>query len=146
MAVADGSFLMETNNSAVLGDSEKTDASNGVENGQQEEKKHKLATSDASLLDILTTFDKFELRSILSQSPEYKRVVLEGAYHDQPAVIILDKKPFAESSLNELLSRGSELSLILRNDIYGSYDCSPIKKEAGRLNIFVANAYSWAKA
>jgi hypothetical protein len=70
------------------------------------------------------TFEGFKVDSILSNSAEFKRIVVEGTVNEQKAVIILDKKPFTENILGDLFSEKSLLTRTFQNDIYGSYDCT----------------------
>lgn len=94
-------------------------SSEGVENNIT-------AVTDEKKSIVQTTFqtlDGFKVDSILSNSADFKRIVVEGTVGDQKAVIILDKKPFTEDILSDLFSKKSELVHTFQNDIYGSYDC-----------------------
>jgi hypothetical protein len=80
---------------------------------------------------LFDSFEGFEVKQVLSNSADYKRIVIEGKVKGQSAVVILDKKPFSEDSLQELFSKGSQLKHTFQNDIYGSYDCIPSQQASG---------------
>lgn len=71
------------------------------------------------------TFQGFKVDSVLSNSAEFKKVVIEASLNGtkDKAVVILDKKPFTEDLLKDLFSERSLLTHTFQNDIYGSYDC-----------------------
>jgi hypothetical protein len=82
--------------------------------------------------ELFKTFKGFKVDSVLSNSADYKRIVVEGTVNGQEkAVIILDKKPFTEDILSDLFSEKSELIHTFQNDIYGSYDCLAEPKLSG---------------
>ena len=81
---------------------------------------------------VFEDFSSFKLKSILTNSADYKRAIVEAVHKDgSTGVIILDKKPFTEEVLAEFLSDKSKLRQLFQNDIYGSYDCFPIASASG---------------
>jgi len=77
-------------------------------------------------------FGGIEYRSVLSNSIDQKRVVVEGSYNGDSVIVILDKKPFTDDSLKENLCSGkNKLSCLFQNDIYGSYNCLPVEEFSG---------------
>lgn len=93
----------------------------------------KIELGNGEVQDTFQSFEGFEVKSILSNSADYKRVVVEGTVKGQSAVVILDKKPFTEDILSSLFSSNSILKSTFQNDIYGSYDCIPVEKASGNL-------------
>lgn len=84
----------------------------------------------------LNHFEAFELKGILNNSIEQKRVAVEGTYQGQRALVILDKKPFSVEILEKnFFTQQSKLNIVFQNDIYGSYNCSPIEQAAGNFDM-----------
>lgn len=143
MDATDSVSSKEDNNTLVVTDKVLNLSSNGgsgnVKNTSQnleegtvtDPKKSKLESEEEEEI-AFHTFEGFQFKRILSSGPEYKRAVLEGIYAEKPTIIILEKKPFAENSLQELLSENSKLTRLVQNDIYGNYDCLPIEKESSK--------------
>ncbi|KAM4555227.1 m7GpppX diphosphatase [Odontesthes bonariensis] len=84
----------------------KTDHEKGQEDGKESQCENILAG--------------FKTSSVLSDSAREKIMFIHGEIADQDAVVILEKTPFREETLTELL-RGSSLKLEMKNDIYSSY-------------------------
>ncbi|XP_072252310.1 m7GpppX diphosphatase [Leuresthes tenuis] len=84
----------------------KTDHEKGQEDGKESQCENILAG--------------FKTSSVLSDSAREKIMFIHGEIADQDAVVVLEKTPFREETLTELL-RGSTLKLEMKNDIYSSY-------------------------
>jgi len=103
----------------------------------QAEDKEQVAEGDTTEKVVVEGFEDLEgieVVRVLSNSAEHKRIVIEGKSKksEKTAIVILDKKAFAEDSLPALFSKDSTLSRTFQNDIYGSYDCVPAKKASGK--------------
>ncbi|XP_002127473.2 m7GpppX diphosphatase [Ciona intestinalis] len=73
-----------------------------------------------------------ELVSVLNDKTSQKAIFLHGRIAsaksdqtDDDAVIILEKKPFDQSQLQEILSSQTKLTVDLENDIYSTYTAYP---------------------
>ena len=90
---------------------------------------------------VFVDFAGFELKRILSNSADNKRVIVEAkvTHSDsvESAIVVLDKKPFTEEVLGDFYSLKSTLAHTFQNDIYGSYYCHPTVAALGSLNIFI---------
>jgi len=95
----------------------------------------KRSSEEVSESGSFSSLQGFTVSKVLSNSADYKRVVVEGRYNQTPAVVILDKKPFSEEQLGTLFSDKSQLSLVFQNDIYGSYDCHTSPQITGKHNL-----------
>ncbi|XP_045887634.1 m7GpppX diphosphatase [Micropterus dolomieu] len=62
----------------------------------------------------------FKTSKVLSDYAREKLMFIHGKLADQEAVVILEKTPIREDTLDELFS-GSRLKLEMRNDIYSKY-------------------------
>nr|AAP47149.1 histidine triad protein member 5 [Danio rerio] len=62
----------------------------------------------------------FQLTRILRDNPREKSIFIHGKVKDQDAVVILEKSPFRQDSLPELL-KTSQLKLEMQNDVYSTY-------------------------
>lgn len=85
------------------------------------------------VVEPFKTFEGFKVDGVLSNSADFKRIVVEGSINEEKAVIILDKKPFTDDILQDLFSKKSQLSRTFQNDIYGSYDCVLDPKLSGNV-------------
>ncbi len=77
--------------------------------------------------DEIKDFKNFKISRVLSENSDRKTMCVEGRFNDDQAnsaVIVLEKMPFEESKLSNLL-QSSSLRTEFRNDIYGKYECMP---------------------
>ncbi|KAM9741687.1 m7GpppX diphosphatase [Menidia menidia] len=81
---------------------------------------HEKGPEDGKESPSETILDGFKTSSVLSDSAREKIMFIHGKIADQDAVVILEKTPFREETLTELLS-DSTLKLEMKNDIYNSY-------------------------
>ncbi|XP_039620010.1 m7GpppX diphosphatase [Polypterus senegalus] len=75
------------------------------------------------------TLDGFCTQTVLRESAREKTIFIHGkmggsTHEGQEAVLILEKTPFREETLGELL-KTSDLKLQMRNDIYSTYHLLP---------------------
>ncbi|KAF6717377.1 m7GpppX diphosphatase [Oryzias melastigma] len=75
---------------------------------------------DEKVSDSEDILSRFKTSSVLNDSAREKIAFIHGKIDDQDAVVIVEKTPFREETLTELLT-GSKLKLEMRNDIYSSY-------------------------
>ncbi|XP_075999518.1 m7GpppX diphosphatase-like [Genypterus blacodes] len=69
-------------------------------------------------------FSCFQLTKVLCDSAREKNIVIHGKIGDEEAVVILEKTPFRENTVVEMLT-GSRLKLEMKNDIYTTYRLQP---------------------
>jgi len=98
-------------------------------NGAPPSKVAKLETNGkvASIHDSLSNLGSFTFKRILSESTERKTVFVEASVNDSddPAILIMEKLPFAEASVKGILSDKSSVGQEFSNDIYGQYSVKP---------------------
>ncbi|XP_022069700.2 m7GpppX diphosphatase [Acanthochromis polyacanthus] len=78
---------------------------------------HENGRQEAESENILSAF---KTSAVLNDSAREKTIFIHGKVTDQDAVVILEKTPIRQDSLDELFS-GSSLKLEMRNDIYSTY-------------------------
>ncbi|XP_047441196.1 m7GpppX diphosphatase [Mugil cephalus] len=88
----------------------KTEDENGGENGKEAECENVLSG--------------FKTSSVLRDSAREKNIFIHGKVADQDAVVILEKTPIREDTLTELFTH-STLKLVMKNDIYSTYQLQP---------------------
>lgn len=110
---------------------------NGEGTGSQP-KKLKL-TADENVLaapagpTALETFESFNIKNILRDSPESRLVAVEGTIcknkddgtDGDAAVVILEKTHFTEADVKGILSGNTKLNCLFNNDIYYNLLCCP---------------------
>uniref|UniRef100_A0A3P8WLP7 m7GpppX diphosphatase n=1 Tax=Cynoglossus semilaevis TaxID=244447 RepID=A0A3P8WLP7_CYNSE len=62
----------------------------------------------------------FKTSNVLSVNAREKRIVLHGKVADEDAVVILEKTPFTEDTMDQVF-KGSTLKLDMKNYIYSTY-------------------------
>ncbi|KAJ1495010.1 HIT-like domain-containing protein [Baffinella frigidus] len=85
--------------------------------------------SDAMDLS-LTSLDGFKLERVLGRSALYKSVAVVGTFEGREgrAVLSMQRRPFDEGALPEMLSAGASLSRDFQNAEYGIYSMLPPEK------------------
>lgn len=81
----------------------------------------------------LSDFSEFQQKRILSDNSRRKTICIEGSLKNRPgtAIVLLEKKPFNEGELKNVLGSNCVLSKEFSNDIYGFYECFPDVKCSG---------------
>ncbi|XP_067007715.2 m7GpppX diphosphatase isoform X2 [Anabrus simplex] len=80
-----------------------------------------------SIHSSLSDFSSFELQRVLNENAQRKTVFIQGSFKERKgqAIVILEKTPFDEKSIDGILSANSRLKRDFSNDIYGNYECYP---------------------
>ncbi|XP_003693320.1 m7GpppX diphosphatase [Apis florea] len=77
----------------------------------------------------------FNIKRILQNNCMRKQICIEGVFKgfEDSAVIILEKQNFSddEQSITELFNKDTVFHKLYNNDIYGNYECFPLKKFNG---------------
>ena len=79
----------------------------------------------SSSSSALTHLKDFQIKEVLDDYPDTKRLILEGRLAKDslnPAIVILEKMPFNADKVTDLL-QSTSLKTEFRNDIYGKYEC-----------------------
>lgn len=102
-------------------------------------KKIKIEVENESTEDI--HFSNFQVTRVLQNNSLRKQICVQGIFkgHDEPAVIVLEKKafPIEKHNLeNAFFSEAATLRKLFTNDIYGNYVCYPSTENNG-LNVTV---------
>ncbi|XP_069750528.1 m7GpppX diphosphatase isoform X3 [Narcine bancroftii] len=92
-----------------------------------EEKAEGPAASERSTFNL----HSFRLERVLRENVRDKTIFLHGKVGEdqgdvQDAVIILEKTPFQEDALPQLLNRNADLRLQMKNDIYSTHHLHPL--------------------
>ncbi|XP_017888854.1 m7GpppX diphosphatase [Ceratina calcarata] len=84
----------------------------------------------------------FKPRKILQNNSTRKQICLEGEFkgYEGPAVIVLEKQNFPddEQALQEFFNDDVSLKKLYTNDLYGNYECFPVKKQNG-INVTIVH-------
>ena len=100
-----------------------------MENDASAPKKSRLdECGDAPRQDIQTkAFEGFQVVKILNENAQRKVVFVHGRFagSDDEAVAILEKNPFNESAVREMLSGCSSTKTTMHNTIYSTFDMHP---------------------
>lgn len=79
----------------------------------------------------------FNIKKILQNNCMRKQICIEGVFKgfEDSAVIILEKQNFSDDkqSMTELFNKDTVFHKLYNNDIYGNYECFPLKKFNGIL-------------
>ncbi|XP_049774512.1 m7GpppX diphosphatase [Schistocerca cancellata] len=77
--------------------------------------------------DESISFGDFKLSRVINENSQRKSVCVEGTFAGKEgiAVVLLEKRPFNEQSINGILSSHSSLKQEFINDVYASYTCLP---------------------
>lgn len=94
-------------------------------------------STEAGQNECRSLFDNFRAVSILNQDAQQKTIYLHGKTHEKhgeegDAVLIMERTPFSEKTLRDVMSPETSLSIILKNDLYTSMTLYP-KPIAGAL-------------
>jgi hypothetical protein len=83
----------------------------------------------------LSTFQGFQVTSVLNDRPNEKVVFLHGRFKDRDddAVVILEKTAFNKDNLSDVLCEDTRLNQTLHNDIYSTYEGFPKPELNGNL-------------
>ncbi|XP_076758322.1 decapping enzyme, scavenger [Xylocopa sonorina] len=103
-------------------------------------KKAKLETENVlkdsnSIHDTEFCSSIFNTKRVLQNNCTRKQICIEGDFkgYEGSAVIVLEKKNFPddEQSLKEFFHKDTVLQKLYSNDVYGNYECFPVKKHSG---------------
>ncbi|CAD1475012.1 unnamed protein product [Heterotrigona itama] len=88
-----------------------------------------------SIHDAEFCLSAFNVKKVLQHNCTRKQIYIEGAFkgHEGPAVVVLEKQNFFDDqeTLKELFDDKTDLHKLYKNDIYGNYECFPLKKYNG---------------
>ena len=91
--------------------------------------------NSGSIHDVEFCLSAFNVKKVLQHNYMRKQIYIEGAFkgHEGPAVVLLEKQNFPDDqeTLKELFDDGTILHKLYNNDIYGNYECFPLKKYNG---------------
>ncbi|KAK1123795.1 hypothetical protein K0M31_008486 [Melipona bicolor] len=91
--------------------------------------------NSGSIHDMEFCLSAFSVKKVLQYNCMRKQIYIEGAFkgHEGPAVVLLEKQNFPDDqeTLKELFDSGTILHKLYNNDIYGNYECFPLKKYNG---------------
>jgi len=106
------------------------DNSSRVDDKGENAKKQKL--NDCAEEDY---FKDFTVIKILNQSAQHKSIFVHGRFgnNDQDAVLILEKPPFNEKSVIDMLKTKIKVTQGMHNDIYRTQELFPSPEFAGKL-------------
>lgn len=95
------------------------------------------AKSGDKSIDVVKTWQNFEVKRILNNNIVRKQIWLEGSFkgHDHTAIVLLEKKIFPEEpfSLKNFFNADAMIKNVFDNDAYGSYECFPTREHNGKL-------------
>lgn len=87
----------------------------------------------------------FNVKKVLQHNCTRKQIYIEGAFkgHEGPAIVVLEKQNFFDDqeTLKELFDDKTDLHKLYSNDIYGNYECFPLKKYNGI--VYVQRIYNF---
>ncbi|XP_012173188.1 m7GpppX diphosphatase [Bombus terrestris] len=88
-----------------------------------------------SIHDVEFCSSTFNIKKVLQNNCTRKQICIEGAFkgYEGSAVILLEKQNFSddEAALKELFNKDTVLHKLYNNNIYGNYECYPLKKYNG---------------
>ncbi|KZC07267.1 PREDICTED: m7GpppX diphosphatase [Dufourea novaeangliae] len=101
----------------------KVDAENGSENVN-------------NIHDANICLSNFEIKKILQNNCSRKQVCVHGAFkgHEGSSIVLLEKQEFSDnpqSLQTELFTKDTSIQKLYSNDIYGNYECFPLKEYNG---------------
>jgi len=101
--------------------------SSASEDGNCTPKKIKLDVGQNDDLFTDEFFSDFNVVNILSENAKQKCLFVHGRFGDNPddAVLLLEKTPFCQSSISDLLQNKVSVKVSLRNDIYKTLELYP---------------------
>lgn len=78
-------------------------------------------------MDQSQNLDKFNLKRILMNDTQRKMIAVEGNFNGSqaPAVIVMEKYAFDESSVLNVCNADTKLTKNVENDVYKSFSCVP---------------------
>ncbi|KOC69177.1 m7GpppX diphosphatase [Habropoda laboriosa] len=78
---------------------------------------------------------EFNVKRVLQNNCTRKQICIEGSFkgREGSAVIVLEKQNFSDDDqfLNEFFNKDTVLQKLYSNDVYGNYECFPVKKHNG---------------
>ena len=104
------------------------DESNRVVHANENTRKRKLSSCDEDY------FKDFSVIKILSQSAQNKSIFVHGRFgnNDRDAILILEKTPFSEKSVVDMLKAKIKVTQGMHNDIYKTMELFPSPEHAGK--------------
>ncbi|CAK9825645.1 m7GpppX diphosphatase [Anthophora retusa] len=103
-------------------------------------KKIKIETENASknaqsIHETEICASEFTVKRVLQNNCIRKQICIEGSFegHEGSAVVVLEKQNFSDEDqfLNEVFNKDTVLNKLYSNDVYGNYECFPVKKYNG---------------
>ena len=90
-------------------------------------------TVTSQTFDDRHMFSNFVVDKILGENSQQKIVFVQGHYKDSdvPAVVILERTPFSNETVNSILEGKCETAANLKNDIYHTFSLVPPKIHSG---------------
>jgi len=78
-------------------------------------------------MDSQPNFDQFCLKRILMNDTQRKMIAVEGNFNGlpEPAVVVMEKYSFDETSVLNVCNAQTKLKKNLDNDVYKSFSCVP---------------------
>ncbi|OAD55572.1 m7GpppX diphosphatase [Eufriesea mexicana] len=77
----------------------------------------------------------FNTKRVLQNNCMRKQICIEGTFkgYESSAVVVLEKQNFSDDdqSLKELFNKDTVVHKLFSNDVYGNYECFPLKKHNG---------------
>ncbi|XP_046631668.1 m7GpppX diphosphatase-like [Daphnia pulicaria] len=77
------------------------------------------------------TFEGFQVKRILKESPESRSIVVEGSFSGEDSaasvssIVILEKTHFTEKEVYGILTKSTALQCLFNNDVYYNFLCHP---------------------
>ena len=80
--------------------------------------------------ESIQSFEGFEIKQILKESPENKLFAVEGVFKqgtdtESSAVVVLEKTHFTSEDISKILTDKTSIKCIFQNDVYGNFLCYP---------------------
>lgn len=104
----------------------------------ESEKPSKIAKLDDTNDEVVSkispsfeTFEGFQVKRILKESPESRSIVVEGSFSGDDSaasvssIVILEKTHFTEKEVNGILTKSTALQCLFNNDVYYNFLCHP---------------------
>lgn len=84
-------------------------------------------SNSISEMDQQLDFDRFRLKRILMNDTQRKMIAVEGNFdgRQEPAVVVMEKYAFDETSVLNVCNGRTKLEKNLDNDVYKSFTCVP---------------------
>ena len=87
-----------------------------------------MADQKSDTIPVITSLEDFKLQQVLSVNTKQKSMSVCGHWPEEDpttrAVIVAEKQPITEKTINSLFAKSAHLKQNFQNDIYGQFEAS----------------------